>query len=65
MCIRDRHLSEGEKRPWLKNVKIHMADDLFAIESFDPKKKCNKISIRKKNKAPIVKPKEKNEGQAL
>ncbi len=61
----DQHLSEGEKRPWLKNVKIHMADDLFAIESFDPKKKCNKISIRKKNKAPIVKPKEKNEGQAL
>lgn len=35
----DQHLSEGEKRPWLKNVKIHMADDLFAIESIDPKKK--------------------------
>lgn len=35
----DQHLSDGEKRPWLKNVKIHMADDLFAIESFEPKKK--------------------------
>lgn len=33
------HLSDGEKRPWLKNVKIHMAEDLFAIESFEPKKK--------------------------
>lgn len=35
----DQHLSDGEKRPWLKNVKIHMADDFFAIESFEPKKK--------------------------
>ncbi|MDO5653390.1 MAG: RNA-directed DNA polymerase [Brachymonas sp.] len=35
----DAHLSEEEKRPWLKNVKIHMSDDIFAIESFDPKKK--------------------------
>jgi Reverse transcriptase (RNA-dependent DNA polymerase) len=32
-------LPEEEKRPWLKNVKIHSADDHFAIESFDPKKK--------------------------
>ena len=31
-------LSEEEKRPWLKNVKVHLADDAFAIESFDPKK---------------------------
>jgi len=23
----------------LKNVKVHSADDLFAVESFDPKKK--------------------------
>lgn len=35
----DTHLSEEEKRPWLKNVKVHMTDDLFALESFDPKKK--------------------------
>lgn len=35
----NQHLSDGEKRPWLKNVKIHMAEDLFAIESFEPKKK--------------------------
>jgi len=32
-------LSEEEKRPWLKNVKVHSADDFFAIESFEPKKK--------------------------
>lgn len=32
-------LPEEEKRPWLKNVKIHSSDDHFAIESFDPKKK--------------------------
>lgn len=35
----DKHLSEEEKRPWLRNVKIHSSDDLFAIESFEPKKK--------------------------
>ncbi|MEQ1514636.1 MAG: RNA-directed DNA polymerase [Lysobacteraceae bacterium] len=38
----DQNLSDGEKRPWLKNVKIHMADDLFAIESFEPKKEAKK-----------------------
>lgn len=38
----DQKLSDGEKRPWLKNVKIHMADDLFAIESFEPKKEVKK-----------------------
>ena len=31
-------LSDEEKRPWLKNVKVHSADDHFAIESFEPKK---------------------------
>lgn len=31
-------LSEEEKRPWLKNVKVHSSEDYFAIESFDPKK---------------------------
>lgn len=35
----DSVLSEEEKRPWLKNVKVHSAEDHFAIESFDPKKK--------------------------
>jgi hypothetical protein len=35
----DAILPEEEKRPWLKNVKVHSADDSFAIESFDPKKK--------------------------
>lgn len=31
-------LAEEEKRPWLKNVKVHSAEDYFAIESFDQKK---------------------------
>lgn len=31
-------LSEEEKRPWLKNVKVHSYEDHFAIESFDKKK---------------------------
>lgn len=35
----DAHLSEEEKRPWLKNLKTHMADDLFAIESITRKQK--------------------------
>jgi len=36
--IVDSVLSEEEKRPWLKNVKVHSSEDYFAIESFDPKK---------------------------
>lgn len=36
--IVDSTLSEEEKRPWLKNVKVHSSGDYFAIESFDPKK---------------------------
>lgn len=36
--IVDSTLSEEEKRPWLKNVKVHSLEDYFAIESFDPKK---------------------------
>lgn len=32
-------LPEEETRPWLKNVKIHAAEDHFAIELFDSKKK--------------------------
>lgn len=35
----DLVLPEEETRPWLKNVKIHSAEDHFASESFDPKKK--------------------------
>jgi len=35
----DRHLPDDEKKPWLKNVKVHSPDDLFAIESFEPRKK--------------------------
>jgi len=31
-------LSEEEKRPWLKNVKVHSSNDHFAIEIFDKKK---------------------------
>lgn len=31
-------LSEEEQRPWLKNIKIHMSDDPFSIEIFEPKK---------------------------
>jgi hypothetical protein len=34
----NNHLSEDEKRPWLKNVKIHASEDPFAIEIFDPKR---------------------------
>lgn len=36
--IVDATLSEEEKRPWLKNVKVHSSEDYFAIESFDQKK---------------------------
>ncbi|WP_256361075.1 hypothetical protein [Methylomonas koyamae] len=36
--IVDSILSEEEKRPWRKNVKVHSSEDYFAIESFDPKK---------------------------
>ncbi|HFC8517544.1 TPA: RNA-directed DNA polymerase [Neisseria weaveri] len=32
-------LSEEEKRPWLKNIKVHSSEDYFAIELFEPKKK--------------------------
>lgn len=48
----DQHLSDGEKRPWLKNVKVHMAEDLFAIESFEPMQE-RKAKPRKKRKKPI------------
>lgn len=36
--IVDATLSEEEKRPWLKNVKVHSSEDYFAIESFEQKK---------------------------
>jgi hypothetical protein len=36
--IVDKVLSEEEKRPWLKNVKVHSIEDFFAIELFDPQK---------------------------
>lgn len=36
--IVDSTLSDEEKRPWLKNVKVHSSEDYFSIESFDPKK---------------------------
>ncbi|MEZ5652391.1 MAG: RNA-directed DNA polymerase [Burkholderiaceae bacterium] len=35
----DSVLPEEEKRPWLKNVKVHAAEDHFAIESFDPRRR--------------------------
>lgn len=41
-------LSEEEKRPWLKNVKIHSAEDYFTIECFDKKK--DKKRKHKENK---------------
>lgn len=34
-----RHLPEDETRPWLKNVKVHMQSDLFAVETIEPSKK--------------------------
>lgn len=36
--IVDSVLSEEEKCPWMKNVRVHSSEDCFAIESFDPKK---------------------------
>lgn len=36
--IVDSVLSEEEKCPWMKNVRVHSSEDYFAIESFDPKK---------------------------
>ncbi|WP_144401623.1 RNA-directed DNA polymerase [Isoalcanivorax pacificus] len=41
--IVDSTLSEEEKRPWLRNVKVHSSEDYFAIESFYPKKTKNEI----------------------
>lgn len=38
----NKAIPDDEKRPWLKNVKIHSADDIFAIELFEPKKKNKK-----------------------
>ena len=34
-----KHLPEEEKRPWLKNIKVHLESDLFAVESIEPAKK--------------------------
>jgi hypothetical protein len=45
--IVDKHLDEDEKRPWLKNVKIQEANDLFLVETIEPKRKPTK----KKRKA--------------
>lgn len=33
-----KHLPEEEKRPWLKNVRSHLATDLFAVETIEPAK---------------------------
>lgn len=35
----DEHLTEGEKRPWLKNLSTHMTEDHFAIASISSMKK--------------------------
>ncbi len=35
----EKVLPEDERNPWLRNVKIHSAEDYFAIESFAQKKK--------------------------
>jgi len=31
-------LTEDGKRPWLRNIKLHLADDPFAIEIFSERK---------------------------
>jgi hypothetical protein len=31
-------LTEEEQRPWLKNIKLHVAEDPFSVEIFEPKK---------------------------
>ena len=41
----DQILPEEEKRPWLKNVKTHMREDLFAIELFDSTKPPQKKKV--------------------
>jgi hypothetical protein len=45
--IVDKHLDEDEKRPWLKNVKIQESNDLFLVETIEPKRK----PLKKKKKA--------------
>jgi len=37
--IVDKHLSEDEKRPWLRNVRIQESRDLFLIEYIKPTKR--------------------------
>jgi hypothetical protein len=37
--IVDKHLSDDENRPWLKNVKTTEARDLFLVEYIKPSKK--------------------------
>jgi hypothetical protein len=31
-------LTEEERRPWLKSIKLHVAEDPFSVEIFEPKK---------------------------
>jgi Reverse transcriptase (RNA-dependent DNA polymerase) len=35
----NNYLSSEEKKAWLRNIKLHMQDDPFAIEIIEPKKK--------------------------
>lgn len=45
--IADTVLSEKEKRPWLKNIKVHFAHDHFGIEIFEPSVKSKKKAKKK------------------
>lgn len=49
--IVDKHIDEDEKRPWLKNIKIQENNDLFLIETIEPRRKPTKNKKRTK-KAP-------------
>lgn len=38
----EKHLPEEEKRPWLKNVKVHLESDLFAVATIEMAKGTKK-----------------------
>lgn len=44
--IADKHITEDEKRPWLKNVKTQESGDLFLVERIraSEKKRLNRRS---------------------
>lgn len=45
----DENLDDDEKRPWLKNIRSHLSDDLFSIEIFGNRKRKRKRRSRQHN----------------